>query len=55
MDQALAMLEAVKKHGRRTELHVFEGEGHSSWRQAMTIRKALEKEIDWYKDVLRGD
>lgn len=54
MDQAVAMLETVTKHGGRAELHIFEGEGHG-WRQAKTIQEALEREIEWYRDVFRGN
>ncbi|RPD65631.1 alpha/beta-hydrolase [Lentinus tigrinus ALCF2SS1-7] len=54
VDQAVDMLETIKKHGGRAELHIFEGEGHG-WRQAKTLQEALKREIDWYKNVLRGN
>ena len=47
------MLETVKKNGGKAELHIFEGEGHG-WRQAKTIRKALERELEWYQGVFNG-
>ena len=53
MDQATGMLETVKKNGGKAELHIFEGEGHG-WRQAKTIRKALERELEWYQGVFNG-
>ena len=51
VEQAARMLEAVRENGGRAELHVFEGEGHG-WRQATSIRKALELELEWYQAVL---
>ena len=53
VDQATGMLETVKKNGGKAELHIFEGEGHG-WRQAKTIRKALERELEWYQGVFNG-
>ena len=54
VDQAVTMLQTIKKHGGHAELRIFEGEGHG-WRQAKTIQEALEKEIDWYRSVFRGN
>ncbi|RPD65632.1 alpha/beta-hydrolase [Lentinus tigrinus ALCF2SS1-7] len=54
VDQAVTMLDAIKKHGGRVELRIFEGEGHG-WRQAETIKEALEREINWYRDVFSGN
>ena len=53
VDQAEAMLEAVREHGGTAELRIFEGEGHG-WRQAKTIREALARELEWYQGVLNG-
>ncbi|KAI0711157.1 Alpha/Beta hydrolase protein [Cerioporus squamosus] len=54
VDQAVAMLETIKKHGGRAELRIFEGEGHG-WRQAKTVQEALEREIEWYQNVFGGN
>ncbi len=53
MDQAVTMLETIKKHGGHAELRIFEGEGHG-WRQAKTVQEALEREIEWYQNVFGG-
>lgn len=53
VDQAVEMLHQIKRNGGRAELHIFEGEGHG-WRQAQTIREALEREIAWYQGVFNG-
>ena len=47
------MFEAIQESGGRAELHIFEGEGHE-WRQAASVRKALELELEWYQTVLNG-
>ena len=47
------MFEAVRESRGRAKLHVFEGEGHE-WRQATSITKALELELEWYQNVLNG-
>ncbi|TFK89672.1 alpha/beta-hydrolase [Polyporus arcularius HHB13444] len=54
VDQAVTMLETIKKHGGRAELRIFEGEGHG-WRQAKTVQEALEREIEWYQNVFGGN
>ena len=51
VEQARSMFEAVQNGGGKAELHVLEGEGHG-WRQATSVRKALELELEWYQTVL---
>ena len=47
------MFEAVRESGGRAELHIFEGEGHE-WRQATSVTKALELELELYQTALNG-
>ena len=45
------MLKVIRERGGRVEYTLFEGEGHG-WRKAETIIAALERELDFYLDVL---
>ena len=51
--QAIRILETVRNGGGRAELHVLEGEGYE-WRQAKSISKALELELELYQTVLNN-
>ncbi|KAI0746910.1 Alpha/Beta hydrolase protein [Daedaleopsis nitida] len=53
VEQAVTMYETVKRNGVHSDLRVFDGEGHG-WRQAKTVREALEKEVAWYQNILNG-
>ncbi|OCH85384.1 alpha/beta-hydrolase [Obba rivulosa] len=50
--QAEEIVNTIKKRGGRVEYVVYQGEGHG-WRKAETIKDALEKELAFYRDVLR--
>jgi len=50
-NQSVMMVEAMKKKGLPVEYHEFPGEGHG-FRQAATIQKTLEAELNFYRKVL---
>lgn len=49
--QAESMVETIRKRGGRVEYILFDGEGHG-FRKAENQKKALEKELGFYCDVL---
>jgi dipeptidyl aminopeptidase/acylaminoacyl peptidase len=49
-DQATRMRDALEARGVRVVYEAFAGEGHG-FRRAETIRRALELELDFYRDV----
>jgi hypothetical protein len=44
------MVETIEKNKGKVKYIEFEGEGHG-WRQASTIKTALEAELGWYMEV----
>lgn len=48
--QAESIVKSIEKRGGRVKYVVFEGEGHG-WRKAENIKKGLEEELAWYKNV----
>jgi dipeptidyl aminopeptidase/acylaminoacyl peptidase len=49
-DQATRMRDALEARGVRVVYEAFAGEGHG-FRRSATIRRALELELDFYRDV----
>jgi dipeptidyl aminopeptidase/acylaminoacyl peptidase len=47
-EQSKEMVEVVQKNHGVVKYVEYEGEGHG-WRQASTIKSALEEELAWYK------
>ncbi len=50
-DQATSMRDALRERGVRVDYEAFAGEGHG-FRQAETIRRVHDLELDFYRDVL---
>ncbi|KLO06971.1 alpha/beta-hydrolase [Schizopora paradoxa] len=50
-EQAKAIADAVKEHGGRADIVIYEGEGHG-FREAKNIKASLEKELSFFEDVL---
>ena len=53
-DQMINMVKTIKDRGGKADLVLFPGEGHG-WRKASTIQTALEKELEWFNEVLGLD
>ena len=45
------MVKTIKGVGGKADIVLFDGEGHG-WRKSSTIRAALEKELEWFGEVL---
>ena len=50
-DQMIDMVEQIKARGSKVELIIFPNEGHG-WRQASTIKTALENQLKFFNEVL---
>jgi dipeptidyl aminopeptidase/acylaminoacyl peptidase len=51
-DQATSMRDALLARGVRVVYEAFAGEGHG-FRQAETVRRVLDLELDFYRDVMQ--
>ncbi|KAH8101563.1 alpha beta-hydrolase [Cristinia sonorae] len=50
-EQMIEMVRELKAHGKKAELLLFDGEGHG-WRKSSTVQASLEKELQWFGEVL---
>lgn len=53
LDQARSMHDALIERGRRSEMHVYAGEGHG-FRQEETLRDSFTRELDFYLRVFNA-
>lgn len=53
-EQMIIMVDTIKKNGGKVELILFANEGHG-WRYASTIQTALERQLEFFNEVLGLD
>jgi dipeptidyl aminopeptidase/acylaminoacyl peptidase len=50
VEQMKNMVDVLQSKGVKSEIIVFEGEGHG-WRKAATIKRVLEKELEFVGEI----
>jgi dipeptidyl aminopeptidase/acylaminoacyl peptidase len=51
--QSYGMYEAIIKKSGTAEYKEYPGEGHGGWTKSADIKDALDRELAWYKKVLK--